>query len=218
MPRLVSKITEKIKKYGGTSSREIGTLLTLCEKPYYAEMRELAREVRKRYGLRTPRVELSDLEKICNAEGAKLDIWPGEFRRLRGAYFNDTYGAHVMVMKGLGKDATVFTIAHELKHHLFDASLKPYSSWHLSVPDPIEVGAEIFAAELIYPETNFRSDLKRMGLRRGAWAIEAIVRLKRETGTTLPYKLIAERAVRMGFASQKSFDSKDWRRLERKDW
>ena len=159
MLRLVSRVTEKMKACGAKSSYEVGALLTLYERPYYGEMRELAREVRKRYGLRTPRVELSDLEKICGAAGAKLDIWPGEFRRLRGGYFNDTYGAHVMVMKGLGKDAMVFTIAHELKHHLFDANLKLYSGWHLSVRDPLEVGAEIFAAELIYPETNFRSDL-----------------------------------------------------------
>ena len=218
MLRLVSRVTEKMKACGGRSSYEVGALLTLCEKPYYAEMRELAREVRKRYGLRTPRVELADLEKICDAAGAKLDIWPGEFRRLRGAYFNDTYGAHVMVMKGLGKDAMVFTIAHELKHHLFDANLKPYSGWHLSVPNPLEVGAEIFAAELIYPETNFRSDLSRLGVGGGTSPVETIVRLKREAGTTLPYKVLAERAVKMGFASQKSFDSKDWRRLERKDW
>lgn len=218
MLRLASRVTEKMKACGAKSSYEVGALLTLCEKSYYAEMQALAREVRKRYGLRTPRVELSDLEKICDVAGAKLDIWPGEFRRLRGAYFNDMYGAHVMVMKGLGRDAMVFTIAHELKHHLFDANLKPYSDWHLSVPDPLEVGAEIFAAELIYPETNFRSDLKRMGVRRGTSPVETIVQLKRETGTTLPHTVLADRAVKMGFASQKVFYRRDWRTLERKSW
>jgi Predicted Zn peptidase len=109
-----------------------------------------------------------------------------------------------MVMKGLRKDPMVFTMAHELKHHLFDSGLmKPYSGWHLDMPNPIEVGAEIFAAELIYPEANFRSDLKRMGIRPGACLGNAIVRLKRETGTTLPYKLLSERAIKMGFASQR---------------
>src|SRR5262249_18348380 len=149
-------------------------------------------EVRKRYGLATPRVEPSDLETICRAEGVKVDLWAGDFERLRGAYFNDARGAHVMVMKGLGKDATVFTMAHELKHHLFDAGLKPYSAWGLSLPDPIEVGAEIFAAELIYPEKCFRSDLRRMEIRRGGCSVNAVLRFKRETGTTLPYKVLAE--------------------------
>lgn len=218
MLRLVSKVTEGVKRYGRTSLGEVGTLLTLCEEPYYAEMRELAREARNRYGLETRRVELSDLQRIYRAEGIKLHIWPGEFTKLRGAYFNDKYGVHVMLMKGLRKDAMVFTMAHELKHHLFDSDLKPYSDWRLGLPNPIEVGAEIFAAELIYPEASFRSDLKRMGIRRGACSVKAILRLKRETGTTLPYKLLAERAVTMGFASRKAFRSRNWRRLERKDW
>lgn len=63
-------------------------------------MRELAREVRKRYGLETPRVGFSDLRRIYRAKGIELHLWPGEFTNLRGAHFTDEYGVHVMVMKG----------------------------------------------------------------------------------------------------------------------
>lgn len=38
MLQLVSKITEKVKAYGSASLREVGTLLTLCQGPYYAGM------------------------------------------------------------------------------------------------------------------------------------------------------------------------------------
>ena len=45
-----------------------------------------------------------------------------------------------------------------------------------------------------------------------------LVRLKRETETTLPYKVLADRVVKMGFASQESLNCKDWSALERKNW
>ena len=54
------------------------------------------------------------------------------------------------------------TMAHELKHHLVDSTLEIRSQWGLEAPNPIEVSAEIFASELIYPEQDFRSDLHRM--------------------------------------------------------
>jgi len=54
MLRLVSKVTEQMKAYGMTSMVQVGALLTFCSRSYYAEMKELAREVRKQYGLSTP--------------------------------------------------------------------------------------------------------------------------------------------------------------------
>ena len=90
-----------------------------------------------------------------------------------------------MLMKGLPEDLMVFTMAHELKHHLFDADLKPYSAWGWDQPSPIEVGAEIFAAELIYPEQEFRRDAEGMGIRSGECSVKAMLRLKRKTRTTL---------------------------------
>lgn len=46
---------------------------------------------------------------------------------MRGVYFNDELGIDVMVKKELPEDALVFTMAHELKHHLLDSDLKSYS-------------------------------------------------------------------------------------------
>ena len=95
----------------------------------------------------------------------------------------------------------VFTMSHELKHHLVDADLS------LSYCDPsnqsaaVEIGAEVFAAELIYPEADFAHDLANMGISMGGCNPEAIVRLKRNTRTTLSYAGLVKRAEFLGIAA-----------------
>lgn len=95
---------------------------------YYAQMRELAQKVRVENDLTTPRVTRSDMRKIYKAHKIKLDYWPHRFKGLRGAYFNDELGPTVMIAKGLPDDPTIFTMGHELKHHLMDRDL-PISYW-----------------------------------------------------------------------------------------
>jgi Zn-dependent peptidase ImmA (M78 family) len=123
----------------------------------------LARETRARFSLDSPRVLRSDLRRIYSAEGIRIDLWPYKFKRLRGAYFNDELGPAVMLAKGLPEDPMVFTMGHELKHHLVDAALSLSYCDTSNQSSPIEIGAEIFAAELIYPDEDFRADLSDMG-------------------------------------------------------
>jgi Zn-dependent peptidase ImmA (M78 family) len=111
-----------------------------------------------------------------------------------------------------------FTMAHELKHHLVDSDLKPYSKWKFDQPNPIEVGADLFAAELIYPEKAFESDLARLRTRAGECPLDVILRLKKKTGTTLPYRISRERAILMGFAAANIFRVSFWQKLERGNW
>src|SRR5262249_29310027 len=87
---------------------------------YYQEMKALARQVRADHGLTTPRVLRSDLRRIYKHHGIRIDLWPHRFKRLRGAYFFDDLGATVMLARGLPADPMVFTMGHELKHHLAD--------------------------------------------------------------------------------------------------
>jgi Zn-dependent peptidase ImmA (M78 family) len=71
-----------------------------------------------------------------------------------------------------------FTTQRELKHHLVDASLS-FSKGNFDETSPIEIRADTFAAELIYPEEDFRfgspADGDRIGrmLRRKRDSIEA---------------------------------------------
>jgi len=218
MFRPISRVTERLKSYGMTTAAQVAALLTLDPEPYYVELKELARQVREHYALTSPRIRCSDLRKIYRAQGIELILWPGKVRNVRGAYFNDEWGVAVMVMKELPEGPLVFTMAHELKHHLVDSDLKPYPRWRFDQPNPIEVGADLFAAELIYPEKAFEFDLGRMGRRVGDGPLDVLLRLKKKTGASLPHRIFRERAVLMGFAPASLFRMSSWLKLEKADW
>jgi hypothetical protein len=181
---------------------------------YYETLKKLERETRAEYGLPSARVLRSDLRRIYRDQGIKIHLWDYKLRKLRGAYFNDDLGPTVMLYKALPEDPMVFTMAHELKHHLVDTELS------LSYCDPsnqseaVEIGAEVFAAELIYPEAAFADDLQAMGISGGRCTPEAIVRLKRNTRTTLSYAGLVKRAEFLGFATPGALEGVKWKVLE----
>jgi hypothetical protein len=79
----------------------------------------------------------------------------------------------------------------------------------------LEVGAEIFAAELLFPDRDFVAHMNMMGIRRDQCLPKTLIRLKRKTGTTLSYAGLAIKAERLGFAPSHSLTTiKTWRRLE----
>jgi Zn-dependent peptidase ImmA (M78 family) len=165
---------------------------------YYQEMRALARTIRDQYGLCTSRVMKSDLRRIYKDQGVGIDLWPHKLRGLRGAYFNDELGPMVMLAEGLPADPMIFTMAHELKHHLVDRNLPISFCAQTNEAQEIEIGAEIFAAELIYPEQNFLRDFEDFNAK--CCTAEILVRLKRSTQTTLSYAGLAKRAEFLGLA------------------
>jgi Zn-dependent peptidase ImmA (M78 family) len=181
---------------------------------YYAELKELARSTRARFGLTMPRVLRSELRRIYRAEGIRIDLWPYKLKKLRGAYINDDLGPCVMLAKGLPEDPMVFTMGHELKHHLVDSGSSLSYCDASNESDPVEIGAEIFAAELIYPEDEFRSHLEQMGIGPDSCTPEVLVRLKHETRTTLSYAGLAKRAEFMGFAGEGTLRKVQWKKLE----
>jgi Zn-dependent peptidase ImmA (M78 family) len=173
---------------------------------YYYDMRELALEVRARHGIEGPYVSMRDLWRIYRTEGIEqLDFRRG-FRDLRGAYFNDDCGVTVMLAGGLPDEPTIFTMAHELKHHLVDSKTGALLCGAKEQTRRVEIGAEVFAAELIYPEKDFVYDLFRL-LRGMPKKItrESLVELKRRTHTTLSYTALAKRAVLLRLADEGAF-------------
>lgn len=181
---------------------------------YYEELKALARSVRAEYGLATPRVLRSDLRRIYKDKNVKIDLRPG-FSNLRGAYFNDDSGTSVVIAKGLPPDPTVFTMAHELKHHLADRESPGFQcSYSTDTTDPVEIGAEVFAAELIFPEADFKRLLAEMGVQPQACTAEHLVRLKHDTQTTLSYQGLVKRAEFMKFAEHGAFDGVQFKKLE----
>jgi Zn-dependent peptidase ImmA (M78 family) len=182
---------------------------------YYEDLKQLARQVRAENGLTSPRVLPNDLMRIYAKFEITVDEWPYRFRNLRGAFINDDLGPTVMVAKGLPRDPMVFTMAHELKHYFRDRDLGISYCDQSNLNKSLEIGAEIFAAELLFPDRDFISHMSAMGIRRDQCLPKTLIHLKRKTGTTLSYAGLAIKAERLGYAPSHSLTTiKTWRRLE----
>lgn len=176
----------------------------------------LAREVRTGFGLLTPRVLKSDLRRIYKRYDIHIDLWPYKFQKVRGAYFNDESGVTVLVNRNLPDDPLIFTMAHELKHHLVDSGVVLSYCGSNNESEPIEIGAEVFAAELLFPEQDFITFLTDMGVGYGACRPQHLVELKHNTKTTLSYAGLVKRAEFLGFTNKGGFKGVQWKKLEEK--
>jgi Zn-dependent peptidase ImmA (M78 family) len=181
---------------------------------YYEDLKQLARNVRREFGLDGPRILKSDIKRIYKDKGITLDYWPYRLKGLRGAYFNDENGISIMIAKDLPADPMVFTMAHELKHHLVDSSHGLVKCLDKTISRPIEIGAEVFAAEFLFPDAVFFQLMENMNVPDGACTAEVIVRLKHETKTTLSYTGLVKKAEWLKFAPQGSLPQTGWKRLE----
>lgn len=183
---------------------------------YYYEMRELAQEVRTRNGIEGPDVSMREMWRIYRVEGIEELYFRHGFKQLRGAYFNDEHGVTVLLAGGLPDEPTIFTMAHELKHHLVDFKAGTVLCRTDEDAKRMEIGAEVFAAELIYPEKDFVYDLFR--LLRGLPQLvspQTLVELKQRTETTLSYAALAKRTVLLRLAEKETFKHVRWQDLQR---
>lgn len=188
---------------------------------YYEEMKALARQMRSEHGLTTPRVLRSDLRRIYKIYGIRFDLWPRKgapptvkFKSLRGAFFCDEHGVAIMVNRFLPDAPAIFTMAHEFKHFLVDRDFGTLWCGDDNQNEEIEIGAEVFAAELMFPEQDFRDNLIQRGIREGECTPEVLVRLKRETQATLSYTGLVKKAEFLGFAPLGSLAGVKWQQLE----
>ncbi len=183
---------------------------------YYESLKRVARELRDRFGFSSPRVTRSDLRKVYGAERITIDLWAQKLRNLRGAYFrgNATCGPSVMLAKGLPEEPMVFTMAHELKHHFADQGIDLSFCDVSNETNYIEIGAEVFAAEMIFPEGDFDALAQQYELKRGQVTANDVVRFKRETRTTLSHKAVVKRFAFLGYANAASFAGVKWKKLE----
>jgi Zn-dependent peptidase ImmA (M78 family) len=177
-------------------------------------MQALARDERAAHAITGQRVTRSDMRRVYKAHGIKIDLWPYPLKGLRGAYFNDALGPSVLLAKSLPTDPLVFTMAHELKHHLVDTAGGVSLCLAGNQSAMIEIGAEVFAAEFLFPEADFIEHMARMGIALGACSAEAVVELKRTTQTTLSYAGLVKRGERLGYLKPGSTAGVKWRALE----
>jgi Zn-dependent peptidase ImmA (M78 family) len=182
----------------------------------YYDLKLLARRVRAENGLTSPRVEQSDLRRIYFQHGIEIDYWPYPFKYLRGAFICDDLGTTVMLAQNLPQDPMVFTMAHELKHFLKDRQLGISYCDQSNISKTIEIGAEVFASEFLFPDQYFIEYMQRMKVKRGYCDAETIVKLKHQTRTTLSYAGLAIKAERLRYAPARSLTRlKGWRKLEK---
>lgn len=182
---------------------------------YFQDLKLLARQVRAENGLKSPRVSASDLRRIYDRHGIVIDPWPYRLRHLRGAFISDHLGTTVMLASGLPQDPMVFTMAHELKHFFRDRDLGISYCDQSNLGKTVELGAEIFAAELLFPDQDFMKHMRLMCIGRDQCLPKTLVRLKLKTRTTLSYAGLAIKAERLGFAPPCSLTRiKTWRKLE----
>src|SRR5260370_5450 len=160
-----------------------------------------------RWETATVKPTIEDLEKLARFFGKSIEeffhrseVGPN-LRQSRAAYFNDECGVSVMLARGLPDEPTIFSMAHELKHHLVDKNLMVTLCGPTDNPriaddrNAIEIGAEVFAAEFIYPEADFVRDFEKIG---GPCNPKALVKLKEATSTSLSYQAMVKRSLRLG--------------------
>lgn len=182
---------------------------------YYNLIKHKAKEIRGKYNLNGPRILPGQIKNILLEEGVKeVKLWK-DFKRIRGAYLlNKDGSATVGINDNLPRDPKAFTMAHELKHHLMDKDLGQIFCSLSNVSEEIEIGAEIFAAELIYPEQLFLDHLLLMGINKDNFEPRHIVDLKKGNDTTLSYQALAKRAMLLRIAVKGSLDNIKWKKLE----
>jgi len=182
---------------------------------YFEELKALARQVRADNGLNSPCVRASDLRRIYDRYGIVIDAWPYRFRHLRGAFISDDLGDTVMLASGLPQDPMVFTLAHELKHFFRDRDLGISYCDQSNLGKTVELGAEIFAAELLFPDRDFVKHMRLLRVPLNGCLPKNLVQLKTQTRTTLSYAGLAIKAERLGYAPPCSLTKiKTWRKLQ----
>lgn len=186
----------------------------MTRRAYYESLMQLAREKREKYGVSTHAFGLRELRVIYKEEGIRLDQWPLP-RKVKALYMCDEGDCSVAVQPALPYEPKLFALVHELKHHYCDQAALGAGVIHCGDYDAnelIEKGAEVFAAEFIYPEAGFASDWQRLNVAH-CEAIN-IVTFKRSCEARVSYHFIRKRLERLGIITLGQFDGVQFQKLE----
>jgi len=186
----------------------------MTRRAHYRELKALAREKRGHYGVATEAFGLREVRAIYKAEGIRIDYWPLPYK-IKALYMCADGDCSVAVQRKLPDEPKLFALVHELKHHYCDRAALGDGFIHCgdyNMNEVIEIGAEVFAAEFIYPEAEFAADIAPLGL--AAWAAEDIVRLKRNCKAKVSYRFLCKRLEQLGLVERGTFDDVKFQKLE----
>jgi Zn-dependent peptidase ImmA (M78 family) len=184
----------------------------------YNGLKALARETREKYGVVTRDLGLMKMREIYRAEGITIDYLKLS-RKIRAIYMCDDGEPSVAVNNQLPKVPKLFSLAHELKHHYVDRERIQQGGLRCgdyNANRVIEIGAEVFAAEFIYPESEFFADARNANLRPMAVRAEDIVKFKRFCQATVSYISLRKRLERFGYIGKGQFSEIQFQKLEEK--
>jgi Zn-dependent peptidase ImmA (M78 family) len=181
---------------------------------YYEELKAMARASRLHHCVKTKSFGLTEARKIYKIEGIRIDYWPLPYK-IKALYMCADGDYSVAIQRSLPDEPKLFALIHELKHHYCDRAALGEGVIHCgdyNVDQHIEIGAEVFAAEFIYPEQEFVDDIAP--LRLMAWQAEDIVRLKRSCGVKVSYRYLCKRLERLALIDRGRFDQVQFKKLE----
>ncbi len=181
---------------------------------HYQDLKSLAREKREHYGVVTEAFGLRELRRIYKAEGIRIDYFPLPYR-IKALYMCADGDCSVAVQRKLPDEPKLFALVHELKHHYRDRDALGEGIIHCgdyNMNEVIEIGAEVFAAEFIYPESEFAEDIA--GHHVSSWTAEDIVHLKRSCKARVSYRFICKRLEQLRFIRRGAFDRVQFQKLE----
>jgi Zn-dependent peptidase ImmA (M78 family) len=180
---------------------------------YYEDLKALTRAKRVHHGVDTAAFGLRQLRQIYKAESIRIDYYPLPYK-IKSLYMCDERDCSVAVQRELPDEPKLFALVHELKHHYRDQEALGAGVIHCGDYDAnelIEKGAEVFAAEFIYPEAEFLEDLRPLGI--ATWRAEDIVNLKQGCKAKVSYRFLCKRLERTGFIAKGQFDGFQFQKL-----
>jgi Zn-dependent peptidase ImmA (M78 family) len=181
---------------------------------YFEALKALAREKRLYHAVRTNSFGLREVRQIYKNEGIKIDAWPLP-PKIKAMYMCTDGHYSVAVQQKLPDEPKLFALVHELKHHYVDQE-KIENGMVLcgdyNQNELIEKGAEVFAAEFIYPQAEFSDLVGSLGI--SDWQPENIVRLKQRIQAKVSYTFIRKRLERLGLIPRGEFAAVRFKKLE----
>lgn len=183
----------------------------------YTEARDLAQRKRIELGIKTEEINIPLLKKICKKEGIKVDMAEKIGTRIRAAYFFDEDGASILLKKNMPREPKLFALAHELKHHFLDREAIADGKMRCGAYNEnkeIEIAAEEFAAEFIYPVLEMQQLLNSMSISTGSCTSQQIVEIKRRCPVAVSYIFVRKRLERFGIIQKGQFSDIQFQKLE----
>jgi Zn-dependent peptidase ImmA (M78 family) len=184
---------------------------------YYQQCRALAQAKRHEHSVVTASLNLLVIARIYKKEGIKIDRRKLKGNRIKAAYYCDDGECSVLLNTTPPREPRLFALAHELKHHYLDREEimnGQIECGDYNANEVIEKGAEVFAAEFIYPEMEMRQLIGQMGITSLSCTARTIVEFKRTCRACISYTFIVKRFVRFGLCQREAFSKVQFTKIE----